>query len=451
MVEGRLSGGLRAQGLRLRVLLARTLLLVSVVTVFTVTLSAQTPAAQPAVPAMEQVTLQDAVTRALASNPTVAQAAEAVLRAEGLLQQARAATLPAASVLYTNATLNTGRNFGDTVVQPRNQSTLSADLSVPVLAASRWAAASQARDQVEVANFSTADVRKQIAVATAQAYLSIIAQKRQLAVNLQARETAVAHLDYAQRRLAQGAGTRLNELRAAQEVSADDARAEVAGFAVRRAQEALGVLLAAVGPVDAAGDPTFDIPPAAEIANDTAWMASRTDLRLSLATERAFEHVWRDSSKDWFPIATVGFGPQVLSPSGAFTAPRSWRIAVVVSQPVFDGGQRRGQARVREAAANASRFSVASLQNQARAEVRLAQEAVLSSERALTSIRLTAQQAGEVLSITETAFEAGATTNLEVIDAQRSARDAESAVGIGEDAVRRARLDLLTALGRFPQ
>ena len=121
------------------------------------------------------------------------------------------------------------------------------------------------------------------------------------------------------------------------------------------------------------------------------------------------------------------------------------------SQPIFDGGQRKGLAKFREAAAKASEFGLASLQNQARSEVRLAQETVQSTERALTSLRLSAQQADEVLSITNTAFEAGATTNLEVIDAQRSARDAESAAVIAEDAVRRARLDLLTALGRFPQ
>jgi outer membrane protein TolC len=56
-----------------------------------------------------------------------------------------------------------------------------------------------------------------------------------------------------------------------------------------------------------------------------------------------------------------------------------------------------------------------------------------------------------VLSIVNVAFEAGATTNLEVIDAQRQARDAESSAAVAEDVVRRARLDLLTALGRFPQ
>jgi outer membrane protein TolC len=44
----------------------------------------------------------------------------------------------------------------------------------------------------------------------------------------------------------------------------------------------------------------------------------------------------------------------------------------------------------------------------------------------------------------------GATTNIEVIDAQRSAQDAETAATQAEDAVRRARLELLVALGRFP-
>jgi outer membrane protein TolC len=425
----------------------RALLLIG--TMFALTLSAQ--AQTPPTTAMERVTFEEAILRALKNSPTIAQAAEAVLRAEGLLQQARAATRPGVSAFLSNSTLDTGRTFNGVVVQPRNQTTISADLSMPVLAPARWAAASQARDQVEVANLSTADARRQIGVATAQTYLAVISQHRQLEVDQRALEAARAHLDYADRRLAQGAGTRLNELRAAQEVTADEARLENAGLAVRRAQEALGVLIAANVPVDAAAEPTFDIPPAAAVADETSWMATRTDVRLSTATERAFERVWHDSRKDYFPIATAAFDPQILAPSGVFTASRSWRFTLSLSQPIFDGGQRRGLAKFREAAARTSQFALTSLQIQARSEVRLAQETVRSTERALTSQRLAAQQAGEVLSITNTAFEAGATTNLEVIDAQRSARDAEAEAEIAADAVRRARLDLLTALGRFPQ
>ena len=56
-----------------------------------------------------------------------------------------------------------------------------------------------------------------------------------------------------------------------------------------------------------------------------------------------------------------------------------------------------------------------------------------------------------MLKITTAAFELGATTNIEVIDAQRIARDNEAAAALAEDAVRRAQLDLLVALGRFPR
>jgi outer membrane protein TolC len=45
----------------------------------------------------------------------------------------------------------------------------------------------------------------------------------------------------------------------------------------------------------------------------------------------------------------------------------------------------------------------------------------------------------------------GANTNIELIDAQREARDAETAVAIAAHGVRRARLELLAATGRFPQ
>jgi outer membrane protein TolC len=124
---------------------------------------------------------------------------------------------------------------------------------------------------------------------------------------------------------------------------------------------------------------------------------------------------------------------------------------VTLSQPVFEGGQRRATRRLRELTLDQSRLAMTGLEIQARSEVRIAQEAVRSLDRALTSARLAAEQANEVVRITTTAFEVGATTNLEVIDAQRSARDAESAAVQAEDAVRRARLDLLVALGLFPR
>jgi outer membrane protein TolC len=90
-------------------------------------------------------------------------------------------------------------------------------------------------------------------------------------------------------------------------------------------------------------------------------------------------------------------------------------------------------------------------ERRAESEIRTAREAVASSERALAHARRAAEQANQVVQITDVAFREGATTNIEVIDAQRQARDAETAAAIAEDAVRRARLELLTATGRFPR
>jgi outer membrane protein TolC len=425
--------------------LGRLTALVALIVLATAPLCAQTPP-----PTMERLTFDEAVQRALKNNPTIAQAAEAVLRAEGLLQQARSATLLNVAALITNIQLDTGRTFSGAVVQPRNQTTFLVEFTQPVLAAARWAAASQARDQVNVANLSTADVRTQIALAAGQAYLAIIDSRSQLEVNQSARDVAQEHLDYARRRLAEGAGTRLNELRAAQEVSNDEARAEVAALAVRRAQEALGVLVAANGPVDAAAVPMLEVPSDAEIKDENAWMAMRSDVRLATATERALNRVWRDSFKDYIPTVFASFDPSALVPSSIFTAPRGWRLNIAVAAPIFDSGQRRGVAKVRESAANAARFDLVNVQIEAHSEVRVDLDSVQSLERALASQRLSAQQAQEVVTITEAAFEAGASTNIEVIDAQRASRDAETAVALAESAVRRARLDLLKALGRFP-
>ena len=54
------------------------------------------------------------------------------------------------------------------------------------------------------------------------------------------------------------------------------------------------------------------------------------------------------------------------------------------------------------------------------------------------------------VSVIMPAYQAGATGNLEVIDAERRARDADNAAVVAEDAVRQARLDLLAATGHFP-
>jgi outer membrane protein TolC len=421
----------------------------TIVVLLAVGLTLATPAfAQQAAPVVETVTFDEAIARALDKNPTVAIAATNILRSEALLEQARAIVRPRVTGNFTNTTLDTGREFSGQTVQPQSQSVLGLNASMPALAAAQWAARTQAMDQVEIARLSVIDVRRNIALAAASAYLDVIAQKRQVEVIRSAVDTARGQLDYNTRRREGGVGSRLNELRSAQLLASAEAQLEVLLFNVRRAQEALGVLLVANGPVDVSGEPAFEIP---QDVPEAEWLPNRPDIKVATAQRAANERIVKDSKYDWWPVANVAFTPQYLTPAGIFQPSKTWSLSVQVAQPIYEGGFRAGQRHQREALFEASTLSLVQAQIDARAEVRTSREAVQARERALLRARDAAAAANEVLKITIVAFEAGSTTNLEVIDAQRAQRDVEAAVAIAEDGVRQARLNLLVALGLFPR
>jgi outer membrane protein TolC len=399
----------------------------------------------PVIPKLE---FNETIARALANNPTIAQAATAIDRADLLVRQARALTLPTASAAFNNVTIDAARGFSGGITQPANQSNLSADVTVPFINLSRWANVTQARDQVEIARLSTETTRRDIAVAAASAYLAVIASRRQIDVNLRAVENARDHLNYAQRRLEAGGGSRLNELRAAASVSQGELFLENSRLALVRAQEALGVLVAADTPIDAGADPVFDLP---VTIVEQEWMSARPDVREQQETQRAAERVVKDTWRDWVGTAAASFDPSYVTPQGLFQPSKTWRFSISFVQPIYEGGLRRAVLGVRQLEVEQSKIGMSAIVLRARSEIRTAQEAVRSSERAVESARLAASQADDVLRITTSAFEVGATTNIEVIDAQRSARDADTTATQAEDALRRARLDLLVAIGRFPQ
>ena len=394
---------------------------------------------------MERITFDDAIRRAIANNPTVQQAAAGILRAEALLGQATSRTRPAIDAGVGVEVIDPVTSFDGNNITPRWQSASSASFRAPLWTPVAWAQRVQAGDQVFVAQSVAADVRQLLATATADAYLAVIVQRRGLELNELARDNARAHYDFANQRFEGGLGSRLNMLRALQELSTDEARIEASQLLMRRAQEALGVLVAADGPVDTAEEPVFNEPVEGSLH------LLRTDLRLILARQFAAERVLADSWNDRLPSLTALFTPQFNAPSGLFATSRVVRGSVLFSVPLFDSGLRSAQERERSALLDAVKAERASLERQATSEVRTAREAVRLSARAAERARAAEEQSNEVLRITDIAFREGATTNIEVIDAQRRARDTATATAIAEDALRRAQLDLFVATGRFPQ
>jgi outer membrane protein TolC len=330
-------------------------------------------------------------------------------------------------------------------VLPPVQTQTTGTLAIPVLAPVAWAQRNQAMDQVGVSQINEKDVRRQIAVAAGQAYLAIIARRRVLDLNERARDNAQAHYDYANQRLQGGLGSRLNAIRAQQELYSDQTTVENARLAIELAQEALGVLVAADGPVDAIDYPNFDIP------DELGQLTNRTDIQLIMARENAQLRVFNDSWKDRLPSLNAIFAPQLLEPPGVFAKAFSWRATALLAVPLWDSGFRAGLKGQRLADLNVIKFERNSLERQAASEIRTARDAIVASTRALGAAQQAADLANQAVQISDVAFREGATTNLEVLDAQRQARDADTQAAIAEDILKRAQLDLLVALGRFPQ
>ena len=232
------------------------------------------------------------------------------------------------------------------------------------------------------------------------------------------------------------------------------AQLEVTTFAVYRAQEALGVLLVANALWMPWTNRTSRCPDAAALCplqpGDVTpfLLQSRPDLRLFFSQQQAAARVLRDSSGS-LAIARCAVRAAV-GPAGAVLFRHPTAGACCRRASIWDSGTRSALKTQRQSAFDISQANLTGALTLASSEVRLAREAVASGARALASAQAAADQAREVVNIVNVSFRAGAATNIEVIDADRSARDADTSVAIAEDLLRRPRLHLLLATGRSP-
>jgi outer membrane protein TolC len=399
----------------------------------------------------ERITFEEAVRRALAHNVATQVSLIEIRRAEGLLSEARAGSLPTAVANGTYTRLDANRTLTTTnqVILSQDQFGANAVATLPILVPSRWAQWSHGVDNLEDAKASDADVRRQTAITAARAYLGILAQKRVLDATVRARDTARAHYIFSRTRREGGVGNRVDEVRAEQELATDEARIQAEFAFLFRAQEALGVIAGADAPLDAVEEPAFSSPPSAADATREA-EERRQDIRAAQVRASAADHVSRDSWLDYLPSLLGTFQPFYQAPPTLTQPRRGWQAQLLLSINIYDGGTRSGQAKERDALASEARTQLDGLLRQARSEVRVAFNSVQRADAALSESRRAADRANEALQLSNRAYQAGATSNLEVIDAERRARDAETAAVVAEDAVHQARLDLLSATGHFP-
>lgn len=397
-----------------------------------------------------QIPLDQALQRALAQNPQVATAVAEYKRSEALVREARASWFPTltGNAVYTR--LDNNRTLNNNVIVGENSLAANLNLAVPVFAPRAWLNWGVAKENVGASQASAEDARRLVAVAVGRAYLTILAQHRILEADLRAVAAATAHRDFAKQRLEGGVGNRVDLVRAEQALQADVALAENARTALARAQEALGVLLAEDRPLDVTGDPNLPQPPTDRGQAQKDAKERRRDLEALMVRTQVAERVVHNDWADYMPAVTVAFQPFFQDPKTLTQPTTGWQATAALTWTLYDGGLRYGQQQERALLAQEAHLAQDAATRQAMADVRAALAAVEHADAALLGARNASKLAHEALELVTTAYRAGASTNIEVIDAERIALDAETQAAVAEDNARQARLDLLAASGRFP-
>jgi outer membrane protein TolC len=334
------------------------------------------------------------------------------------------------------------------VATPASQWNGNLLLTVPLVAPRAWVADLEAQDLRDVARLSAADVRRQLATAVGRAYLTVLLGHRELEVAARAVQTSLAHYDFAHTRLTTGLGNAVDDARALQALRTDEADQETQRTNLVRAQTALAILLSEEDLVDVVDEVQLPLAPTPQDAIAQG-RASRADVQVLEGRKAAAVRLRRDVWAWYLPslvaeVQAFKQTPTLLLPE------KGWQAMVVLDIPFWDGGLRLGMREERRALEEEARINLEAQLRQVSVEVRAAFTVVKNADESLRAARAAAVAARSAAVLADKAYRAGSTTNLEVIDAVRQARDAESRVAIAEDASRQARLDLVLATGAFP-
>jgi HAE1 family hydrophobic/amphiphilic exporter-1 len=410
----------------------------------------------------------DAVALALASNPTVKLSLEQIALLEGRILEAKADALPditwnTLAMRSRDPGLLNSPNFDEFPQEfrdalrplPGNTFSTSADIRQTIFSFKLGKALEAARVARTSGDQDTQRARQLTALDAIRAYnqlLFSIEQLRVIQTNVQSKQT---HVDYARNRRAAGVATELEVLRA--EVDLENARAE----ALRAENDVSGarallntVMLRPTSTPVVPTDSLAVVPFVAEFdAAVTEALTARPELQLLRTQERVQTLLIDVTAADAKPSVEFngGYGFAVRRPRNLFDPDfSSWSAAINLKVPLFDGRRTAGRVAQALAQRNTVTQQIAALENQVRLDVQSAFDALALADRTIQAAELNVVQARRASEMTEANYKLGAATQLDVVDAQQSLRQAENIRNQAMYMHANARATLRFVMGRNP-
>ena len=410
-----------------------------------------------------QITIIEAMERALEGNEDVGILGEKVKQASAVRVQVLSGLLP-----WVNASghygfekevkIVLGSSGETTTIQPATTWGYGGQISMAILDASLFPALAAAGKTKKATELLLVSGKESVLVATAQAYVTLLFAGEAVALREAELETREAHRDEVAARLQADEALALDLKRA--ELDVLDARAALASARVDRAL-ALDALCALMGddpatpwePVDLAA--TFPPPPPAPLTETD--LASGMESGLSGSPAIEAQDLFKSASKlhavsgglSFLPSISLGAswdkGPSSFrSPDGT-----SWAVTFNLSWTLFDGGLTVGK--VMEGVSQAAE-AVLETEKTTKAQKALVHAAWLRFNLALENRDTAAERldvARETRSMAEERYAAGLATGLEVEDALDACASAAMGLAGEEMNLTLAWLDYLVASGQF--
>jgi len=400
--------------------------------------------------------LDELVASARSRNADIRLAAARVQEAEALAREAGAARYPevmaGASATRTRVSTRVIPAPQASVPLERSQYQLSASTSFELDFWGRLArAAEAAQANLLASRYSQEVVALSLAGATAQAYFTARSLEAQLEVLERAIEVRKESLSIATTRADAGLASALDVYQAQGALA--DALAQRREAARQRAltERALAQLTGRLDLKILHGS-LFDLPlpPAPPPGLPSALLARRPDIRSAEASMIAANAQIGVARAALFPTIslTASLGAQSAELSQLLSSGAGiWSIGLAAAAPLFDAGRR--EARVEQAEARRAQ-ALAAYQRSIETAFREVADALVSVEQsagAEADLAARLEAARNALELSNERYRAGYSPFLEVLDAQRTANDAELAFVRNRQARLAFSVDLMRSLG----
>ena len=308
-----------------------------------------------------------------------------------------------------------------------------------------------ARQQIDLASLNAVQVRRELLINVAAAYLTGAGLRQLWAVSVRQAHTTREHAAQAAGRYEAGTLQRSAALRARIDVLRADEEARRAQLQYAQAKSQVAQLLDRRDTAFELSEPTESAPQVSGAFEDLLRRAlvDRPEMAIAKANQEIAARLKDDAWAQFFPSLNLNGAVRYNNATAFSDQAVTWAVTLALTVPLYDGGLRYEALKDADSKAREARAQIRSQSARIEDEVRRARLDVDAARALLTEDEQQVDLARETEGLVRAQFEAGTASQVEVSDAVTALQQAESSVVRERLNLQLAGLRLARAVGIF--